>query len=56
VVTSVIETTLSLGEWAVTDGRDGVLTCLGLGSCVAFIAYDPVARVGGVAHMVLTDS
>lgn len=56
MVTSVIETTLSLGEWAVTDDRDGVLTCLGLGSCVAFIAYDPVARVGGMAHMVLPDS
>lgn len=56
MVTSVLETTLSLGEWAVTDNRDGVLTCLGLGSCVAFIAYDPVARVGGMAHMVLPDS
>jgi len=56
VVTGVIETTLSLGEWAVSNDRDGVLTCLGLGSCVAFIAYDPVARVGGMAHMVLPDS
>ena len=56
MVTSVIETTLSLGEWAATNDREGVLTCLGLGSCVAFIAYDPVARVGGMAHMVLPDS
>jgi len=56
VVTGVIETTLSLGEWAVSNDRDAVLTCLGLGSCVAFIAYDPVARVGGMAHMVLPDS
>ena len=56
MVTSVIETTLSLGEWAVSNDRDGVLTCLGLGSCVAFIAYDPVARIGGMAHMVLPDS
>ncbi|MGE3857358.1 MAG: chemotaxis protein CheD [Dehalococcoidia bacterium] len=56
MVTSVMETTLSLGEWAVSNDRDAVLTCLGLGSCVAFIAYDPVARVGGMAHMVLPDS
>lgn len=56
MVTSAIETTLSLGEWAVTNDRDGVLTCLGLGSCVAFVAYDPVTRVGGMAHMVLPDS
>ncbi|MFA7248623.1 MAG: chemotaxis protein CheD [Dehalococcoidia bacterium] len=56
MVTGVIETTLSLGEWAVTNEREGVLTCLGLGSCVAFIAYDPVARIGGMAHMVLPDS
>lgn len=56
MVTRVLETTLSLGEWAVSNDRDGVLTCLGLGSCVAFIAYDPVARIGGMAHMVLPDS
>jgi chemotaxis protein CheD len=56
VVTSVLETTLSLGEWAVSNDRDAVLTCLGLGSCIAFIAYDPVVRIGGMAHMVLPDS
>ncbi len=56
MVTGVIQTTLSLGEWAVSNDRDGLLICLGLGSCVAFIAYDSVARVGGMAHMVLPDS
>ncbi len=50
------ETTLSLGEWAVTDEPNAMLTCLGLGSCVALIAYDAVKHVGGVAHMVLPDS
>lgn len=47
---------LSLGEWHVTDGPDVVLICLGLGSCVAISLYDPVRRVGGMAHMVLPDS
>lgn len=50
------ERTLSLGEWAVTNDTDAVLTCLGLGSCVAFIAHDAAARVGGMAHVVLPDS
>jgi chemotaxis protein CheD len=49
-------TTLSLGEWAVTGDQDAVLTCVGLGSCVAVTMYDPTARVGGMAHMVLPDS
>ena len=56
MISASIETTLSLGEWAVSNDVDAVLTCLGLGSCVAFVAYDPVARVGGMAHVVLPDS
>jgi len=30
-----------------------VLTCAGLGSCVAVIMHDPVAKVGGIAHVML---
>jgi len=56
MLTTVGETTLSLGEWAVSAEPGAVLACLGLGSCVAFAAYDPVKRVGGMAHMVLPDS
>ncbi|MDA2938420.1 chemotaxis protein CheD [Acidobacteria bacterium AH-259-A15] len=33
-----------------------VLTCMGLGSCVALFLIDGVARVGGVAHIMLPDS
>jgi len=29
---------------------------LGLGSCVAIILYDPVARIGGVVHVLLPKS
>ncbi len=31
----------------------GQLTCAGLGSCVGIVAYDPVAFVGGMAHVML---
>jgi chemotaxis protein CheD len=29
------------------------LSCLGLGSCVAVILYDPQSKVGGMAHVLL---
>ena len=29
------------------------LACLGLGSCVAVILYDPVLKIGGVVHALL---
>lgn len=47
---------LGLGEWAVSEDQRMDLVCLGMGSCVAFVAHDPVARIGGMAHMVLPDS
>jgi chemotaxis protein CheD len=31
----------------------GQLTCMGLGSCVAVCALDPVANVGGMVHVML---
>jgi chemotaxis protein CheD len=30
-----------------------VLLTVGLGSCVAIVLYDPVARIGGMAHVLL---
>lgn len=32
------------------------IVCLGLGSCVAIILYDPVSRIGGVVHVLLPKS
>jgi chemotaxis protein CheD len=32
-----------------------VLTAYGLGSCLAIVLYDPVARIGGLAHALLPD-
>ena len=33
-----------------------ILTTLGLGSCVGIALYDPVAKIGGLAHIMLPDS
>lgn len=33
-----------------------VLTTLGLGSCVGITLYDPVIKLGGLAHIMLPDS
>ncbi|HJS46458.1 MAG TPA: chemotaxis protein CheD [Gemmatimonadales bacterium] len=34
-------------------GRGEVLVTIGLGSCVAIVLHDPVAAVGGLAHVLL---
>ncbi len=34
----------------------GKIAALGLGSCVAICAYDPVLKVGGIAHVMLPAS
>ncbi len=47
---------VGLGEIQVSRDPASVLTCLGLGSCIGISAYDPVARVGGMAHIVLPSS
>ena len=44
---------IGMGEMVVTNDTSTVLTCVGLGSCVALCAYDPVSKIGGVAHLVL---
>jgi len=52
--TSII--TLGLGQMSAAKGSGTVLTCLGIGSCVALCAYDPASEVGGMVHMVLPRS
>lgn len=39
---------------AVATG-DGLLSALGLGSCVAVMLHDPLRRIGGMAHVLLPD-
>ena len=33
-----------------------MITTLGLGSCIGIAVYDPVTKVGGLAHILLPDS
>ena len=47
---------VGLGEVKTSEDPAEVLTCLGLGSCVAVCLHDPVAKVAGMAHIVLPDS
>lgn len=47
---------VGLGEMHVIKKPSAILTCVGLGSCIALCAYDPVSKVGGIAHMVLPNS
>ena len=34
----------------------GILTTLGLGSCIGIALYDPLAKIAGLAHIMLPDS
>jgi len=47
---------VGMGELQVSKDPQAVLTCLGLGSCIGFSSYDPVANVAGMVHIVLPDS
>lgn len=43
---------VGIGEWSVLK-LDGILVCLGLGSCVGVTLYDPVKKIGGLVHILL---
>jgi chemotaxis protein CheD len=45
---------VKVADWAVGCG-EGIITTIGLGSCVAIILYDAAVRVGGLAHVLLPD-
>lgn len=55
---SLVGTTviLGLGELHAEADSSTVLSCLGLGSCVALCLHDPVTKAGAMAHMVLPAS
>jgi len=46
---------VGIGQMAVCHAPEQIV-CLGLGSCVAIVLYDPVARIGGVVHVLLPKS
>ena len=45
-----------MGELKVSRARDGELVTIGLGSCIGLAMVDSVARIAGLAHIVLPDS
>lgn len=53
VVKNEVVVVVGLGEIQVSNDPNYVLSCLGLGSCIGISAYDPVARVGAMVHVVL---
>lgn len=53
--TGASEKSVQMGEWA-TSARPGeVLTCIGLGSCIALVLADLDRGVVGMAHVVLPE-
>ncbi len=46
---------VNMGQMSVLSGS-GVLTTVGLGSCVGVSLYDSIAKVGGLAHVFLAKS
>src|SRR5579871_766398 len=47
---------VGMAEYKVTRKSGEVLVALGLGSCIGVCAFDPTARVAGMAHVVLPQS
>ena len=43
---------VKVADYAVSRG-EGVISTIGLGSCVAIAIYDKQTRVGGMAHVLL---
>jgi chemotaxis protein CheD len=49
------ETGVKMGSLAISGSSGSTLSTF-VGSCVALCLYDPVAKVGGLAHVMLPDS
>ena len=47
---------VGMGEIQVTNSAGTSLVAPGLGSCIGLTIYDPMAKVGGMVHVVLPDS
>jgi chemotaxis protein CheD len=47
---------VGVGEMAVSNNIQVTLSTYALGSCLGVVAYDPIARVGGILHLMLPDS
>lgn len=47
---------VDIANMAVSKSPDDILVTYALGSCLGIALYDPVAKVGGLAHVMLPDS
>jgi chemotaxis protein CheD len=47
---------IGVGDMAASDNPLAVLSTYALGSCIGLVAYDPLAKVGGMLHLMLPDS
>lgn len=47
---------IGMGEMHVTEKPSAVLSCIGIGSCIAICAYDRVSKITGMVHVVLPSS
>jgi chemotaxis protein CheD len=47
---------VGIGDCKVSDNPSDILVTHALGSCIAVLLYDPVARVAGLLHFMLPDS
>jgi chemotaxis protein CheD len=47
---------VGVGDLGVSNNTAITLSTYALGSCVAVVAYDPVAKAGGLLHMMLPES
>lgn len=47
---------VGIGDCRVSNQPDSVLVTYALGSCIAVMVHDPMARVGGLLHFMLPES
>ena len=47
---------IGVGDLAVSNNTEVILSTYALGSCVGVVAFDPLVRVGGILHLMLPES
>jgi chemotaxis protein CheD len=51
-----VRVVVGIADLAVSNNPGAILTTYSLGSCLGISIYDPVARAGGLLHLMLPDS
>jgi len=47
---------IGVGDMAVSNNTQVILSTYALGSCIGVVAYDPYAKAGGILHIMLPES